>query len=104
MPTSSAEVSSAPVRSSARSLSEAMRSVSPQAAPAREVLHHRADTERPMLAFIARTHAVDELAKLGGANGDDVVALVGKTLPRCVAILHRREHRAQKQREAVGIL
>src|SRR5215472_5044979 len=101
-PTSSADVSSAPVRSSARSFSDGMRSA--QQAPAGEILHHRAEAEGPVLALIAVAHAVDELAKLGRANGNDIVALVGKALPRRVAVLHRREHRAEEQRKSVRVL
>src|SRR5262249_20728416 len=100
-PTNSAELSSAPVRSSARSLSD-MRSS--QRAARGEVLHHGADAEDPVLAFVAAAHAVDELAELGGADGDDVVALVGKALPRRVAVLHRREHGAEEQRKSIRIL
>src|SRR5262249_47634447 len=70
--------------------------------PPREVLHQRADTERPRLAIIAGAHAVGELAEARRGYGDDVVALVGKALARCVTVFHRREHRAEEQDEAVG--
>ena len=60
--------------------------------------------ERPGLAVVAHAHAVDELAELWRRDGYDVVVFVGKPLARCVAILHRREHRAEEQREAIGIL
>src|SRR5262249_10124406 len=82
-PTNSADVSSAPVRSSASSLSD-MRSS--ERAAGGEILHHRADAKSPVLAFVAVAHAVDELAELRRADGDDVIALVGKAVPGRVAI------------------
>ena len=72
--------------------------------PLRQVLHQRADAERPGLALVAGAHAVDELAELGRCDRDDIVALVGEALPRRVAILDRREHGAEEQRKAIGIL
>ena len=72
--------------------------------PLCQALHQRADAERPGLALIAVAHAVDELAELRRRDRDDVVALVGKTLARRVAVLDRGEHRAQEQRKSVRIL
>src|ERR1700749_1573120 len=54
----------------------------------RQILHQRADPDRPRLAIMAGAHAVDELAELGRGDGNEVVALVGKSLPRRIAILH----------------
>src|SRR5689334_16210960 len=62
---------------------------------ARQAPHQRADAEGPGLAFVAVAHAVDQFAELGRGDGDDVVALVGKPLPRRVTILGRREHGAE---------
>src|SRR3569832_324130 len=72
--------------------------------PLGQVLHQRTDAKRQRLAFVAGPHPVDELAELRGGDGDDVVALVGEPLPRRVAILARREHRAEEQHESVRIL
>src|ERR1700739_77807 len=105
MPTNSATVSSAPVRSSASSF-RVMRStaLSAKTSPAREIRHHRADAEGPVLALVAAPHAVDELSQFRRTDGDDVVALVGKTLARRVAVLHRRKHRAEEQRKSIRVL
>src|SRR5260370_8766170 len=63
-----------------------------------------AGAERPRLAVVGVAHAIDEAAELGRRDGDDVPDLVGEPLPRRVAILDRREHRAEKQHRPVGIL
>src|SRR3546814_10104897 len=41
---------------------------------------------------------------LAGADGDDVARLVGEALAGAVAVLQRREHGAEEQHQAVGIL
>src|SRR5690349_3050591 len=75
-----------------------------QQSPLREVSHQLANAVGPWLALIAVAHAVDELAELRRRDGDDVVALVRKSLPGRIAVFHRCEHRSQKQRKAIGIL
>src|SRR6266702_2354203 len=70
----------------------------------RQIAHQRPDAEGPRLAFVAAAHSVRELAELGRCDGDDVVALVRKTFARRVAVLHGCKHRAEEQRESVGIL
>jgi len=58
----------------------------------------------PGRAVVRIAHAIDEPAKLRGGDGDDIVELVGKALPRRVPVLDRREHRAQEQHRAIRIL
>ena len=60
--------------------------------------------ESPGLAVVGIAHAVDEPPELGGRDADAIADLVGEPLAGRVAILDRREHRAEKQHGAVGIL
>ena len=57
--------------------------------PLRQVSHQRADAERPGLALVTGAHAVDQPAELRRRYGNDIVALVGKALTFCIAVLHR---------------
>ena len=54
--------------------------------------------------MIAAPHAVGEAAELGRRDGDDVAILVGEALALGVAVVDRREHRAEEQYETVRIL
>src|SRR3712207_511471 len=76
---------------------------SKKAAPA-EIFHQGSRPERPGLALIAGPHAVDELSELRRGDRHDVPDLVSKTHPRGIAILDRREHRAEKQDGPVRVL
>ena len=49
-----------------------------------------AGPESPGRAVVRIAHAIDEPAKLRGGDGDDIVELVGKALPRRVPVLDGR--------------
>src|SRR5882762_9479836 len=101
-----AEKASRPsTRSALRSSGDDSRSGAKLAEPsASETLHQCANTKCPRFAFIAGAHAVDELAEFRRLDRDDIIALVGKPLPRHVAIFHRSEHRSEDQCKSVRIL
>src|SRR2546430_17507261 len=61
-------------------------------------------SEAPRLALVGVAHAIDEAAEFRRRDGDDVADLVGEPPARRVAVLDRREHRAEKQHRAVRIL
>src|SRR6185436_4221678 len=69
-----------------------------------EALHQRPDAESPRRDLVGMLDAVDQCAQLGGGDGDDVADDVREALPRRKPVLGRREHRAEIQDEAVGIL
>ena len=69
-----------------------------------QILHQRADAERPWLALIARSHPIDQLAQFRRLNRNDIIALVGETLSGSVTVFHRRKHRSKKQCESIRIL
>src|ERR671927_263628 len=60
-----------------------------------EVAHERAGPEGPGLAVGRELHAVDKPAELRRGDRDDVADLVREPLPRRLAVLDGREHRAQ---------
>src|ERR1044072_2297409 len=69
-----------------------------------EVAHQVADAEVPGRRGLGRGHAVDERAERGARDADDIALLVREAAAGMVAVLDRREERAEEQREAVGIL
>lgn len=69
-----------------------------------QIAHEMAGAKAPRLTVLTMPHAVDEAAKLGGSDSDNVADLVGETLPRRIAVLGRRKQRAEKQHGAVGII
>ena len=71
--------------------------------PPREIPHQRRRAEGPRLALIRRHHPVHQPPQLRRGDRHDVAGLVGEPLARRVAILHRREHRAEEQHRAVRI-
>ena len=53
----------------------------------RQISHQRADAEGPGFAFVAGAHAVDQPAEQRRGDGNDIVALVCKTLAFRFAVL-----------------
>src|SRR5208283_461396 len=74
-----------------------------QIAP-REVPHQRSRTEGPGRDAIAAIDAVYQGAERWRRHGHDVADRVGESLARTESILRGREHRAQKEHQAIGIL
>src|SRR5712691_7915127 len=83
---------------------ETRRECSSETLPAGEILHHRAETELPMFALVARTHAIGQLAKLRCCDRDDIAALVSEPFALHIPVLDRGKHGAEKKRKSVGIL
>ena len=73
-------------------------------AAACKIAHEVTCAEAPRLAVRAAPHAVDQPAKLRRGDGDDVADVMGKTLAGRVAVLGRREQRAEEKHGAIGIL
>ena len=77
----------------------------PLSSPAlREVAHQRASSEFPGRRVARGRDDVDERAELWRRNAHLVADLVGKAAARLVAILGRREQRAEEQHETVRIM
>src|SRR3546814_17742762 len=74
-----------------------------QAAP-RDLAHQRAYAADPGGRFGAGPHAVHQRAEPRFGDAHEVADLVGEAATRLVAILRRREQRAEEKDEAVGIL
>ena len=53
---------------------------------------------------LARSHAVDEGAEPRLGDAHDVAVVVGEPTAGLVAVVDRREHRAEVEHEAVGVL
>ena len=66
--------------------------------------HQRRDAESPRRDLVGMVDAVDERAQRRRRHRDDVADDVGEALPLGVPVLGRREHRAEEQHEAVGVL
>src|SRR5579871_1992000 len=75
-----------------------------QHAARREIGHQRTDAEGPRLAGRRGLHAIGQRAELGRGDGDKIAVVMGEAAALGVAVLGRREHRAEEQREAIGIL
>ncbi len=69
-----------------------------------QVAHQRGGAEGPFRRLGGEAHGVDERPEPRRGDGDDVARVVGEALPRRVAVLHRREHRAEEQHQPVRIL
>ena len=64
----------------------------------------RADAQRPGRHLVAVAHLVLEGAQQWVRDADGIAEVVGEATPRLAAIGGGDEHRAQEQREAVGVL
>src|SRR5688572_3488055 len=81
----------------------ASRLATQQSAP-RQVRHERPRSERPRLGVLAVHDLVGEHADLRRRDPHHVAHLVGEAAARVAAILERREHGADVEDHAVGIL
>src|SRR6185312_627377 len=70
----------------------------------RQVAHQVARAVGPGRTLARKTHAIGKRAQRGGRDRDDVVGLVRETLAGPAAVLHRREHRAEVDHEAIRVL
>src|SRR5450432_3434690 len=78
-------------------------SVSNQAAVG-QIAQKMAGRESPRRALVGVAHPVGQAAEPVGGDGDEIAFLMSEALARRIAIGDGCEHRAQKQRSAIGIL
>lgn len=69
-----------------------------------KVCVERAHAERPRRDLGGKPHGVDKRAKRRRTDRHPIAEMVRKPAAGRVAVLDRREHRAEKQHEAIGIL
>src|SRR5690606_33231039 len=72
--------------------------------PLQQVMEQGPQPELPGWALIAMCNPIHQLSQLGRRYGDLVADLMRKALPGSMTVLHGREHGAQEQQHAVGIL